>query len=419
MKLLKVQVRLSVVCLTVFAHGAGCTAAKDTASSNLGVSGITPVGATLTDDPASEEGESAAPVPVPTSPGSPASSEQGAIGPLPAQTTSPDAGSTSCASASAAGELQQLALAFAFDVSGSMGKGDEPYHDKALKWDPIVAASKAFFDSDDIARVSASLVFFPTEDEDDRCDAESYANPDVPLTQLPSNEFSDAIDAVAPASEEDWRGGTPTLAVIRATIDYVRELRDAGSTARHAIVLVTDGTPQGCDDEDDSVEAVAEAVAAANADIPTYVIGVANPITDDEPNPPDNVSSLNQIAESGGTETAFLVDTGSPTDTIAKFSEIIQSIRSQGLSCEVTIPPPPNGMTFDQDMVNVSLTIDDEAHPLGYSALCSEPEAWHFDDEAAPTRIVLCDDTCALTKSSAEPSLQVEFGCERRTGMVR
>lgn len=356
----------------------------------------------------------------PTPPGSTATStDEGAIGPLPAQTLSSDAGSASCASASAAGELQQLALAFAFDVSGSMGKGDEPYHDKSLKWDPIVAASKAFFDSDDIARVSASLVFFPTEDEDDRCDAESYADPDVPLTQLPSSEFSDAIDAVTPESEDDWRGGTPTLAVIQATVDYVQALRAAGSTARHAIVLVTDGTPQGCDDEDDSVDAVAEAVAAASADIPTYVIGVANPVTDEEPEPPDNVSSLNQIAQSGGTESAFLIDTGNATDTIAKFSEIIQSIRSQGLSCEVDIPPPPNGMTFDQDMVNVSLTIDNEPHPLGYSALCSEPEAWHFDDEAAPSRIVLCDDTCALTKSAAEPSLQVEFGCERRTGMVR
>lgn len=356
----------------------------------------------------------------PTSPTSAApSASEGAIGPLPTSIASPDGGTASCASTTAAGELQQLALAFAFDVSGSMGKGDEPYHDKSLKWDPIVAASKAFFDSDDVARVSASLVFFPTEDEDDRCEAESYAVPDVPLTLLPSSEFSDAIDAIAPQSEDDWRGGTPTLAVVQATIDYVRSLRDGGSNARHAIVLVTDGTPQGCDDDEDSVDAVASAVAEANVDIPTYVIGVANPVTDEEPNPPDNVSSLNQIAQSGGTDTAFLIDTGDPTVTIARFSEIIQSIRSRGLSCEVAIPPAPSGMTFDPNKVNVSVTIDSATQALGYSADCLDPLTWRFDDAEAPTQIVLCDDTCALTKSAAEPKVQVEFGCERRAGSVR
>lgn len=359
-----------------------------------------------------------APQPADTLP-APGEAPGGDIGPLPSGGNAGDAGAQSCASATAEGELQQLALAFAFDVSGSMGKGDEPYHDKSLKWDPIVQASKAFFGSQDIARVSASLVFFPTDDEDDRCDLESYVEPDVTLTPLPSAAFSEAIDAITPETEDDWRGGTPTLAVMQATIDYVRSVQEGGSTARHAIVLVTDGTPQGCSDEEDSVDAVAEVVASVSDTIPIYVIGVANPVTDEEPEPPDNVSSLNQIAASGGTREAFLIDTGNPTETAAKFSDIIQSIRSQGLSCEVTIPEPPNGMTFDQEMVNVSLSSDEAEQPLGYSADCSEPGTWHFDDVDVPTKIVLCDDTCELTKAADSPSLQVEFGCKRRIGEVR
>lgn len=328
-----------------------------------------------------------------------------------------DSSTDACASATAAGELQQLALAFAFDVSGSMGKGDEPFHDKELKWDPIVDASKAFFGSTDVARVSASLVFFPAED--DRCDAETYADPDVALTTLPSSAFSDAIDDVTPESEDDWRGGTPTLAVVQATVAYVQGLLAGGSTARHAIVLVTDGTPQGCSEEDDVVEAVAAEVASISEEIPVYVIGVANPVTEEEPEPPDNVSNLHQIAASGGTGSAILVDTGNPSQTAADFNEAIAKIRSQGLSCEIEIPSPPSGMTFDKDAVNVSLTAEGATSALGYSPLCSESGAWRFDDPEAPQKIVLCADTCDLTKSAADPSLQVEFGCERRDAAVR
>ena len=44
---------------------------------------------------------------------------------------------------------------------------------------------------------------------------------------------------------------------------------------------MTDGYPQGCDDADDTIEAVVAEVEAARADgIDTYVIGVANPPID-------------------------------------------------------------------------------------------------------------------------------------------
>ena len=51
-----------------------------------------------------------------------------------------------CTAEFAAAELRPVHLAFAFDVSGSMGKLDEPYHDPALKWRPVVAATRAFFE---------------------------------------------------------------------------------------------------------------------------------------------------------------------------------------------------------------------------------------------------------------------------------
>src|SRR5690606_2410838 len=247
-----------------------------------------------------------------------------------------------CASASTNAEIQQLALAFAFDVSGSMGEGDFPYHDKELKWDPVVAATTAFLESPDAVRVSASMVFFPTSNSD-RCDADEYAVPDVPLQQLPSTAFGEAINDIFPD-----RGGTPTLAVLEATIAYVDGLIDDGSTAKHAIVLITDGMPQGCSDEANSVANVADAIEAVSDRIPVYVIGIANPPTEEEPNPPDNVSSLHRIAAAGGTGQAYLIDTGDASQTVADFNAAIQTIRSSGFSCEVAIPDAPAGKMFDK-----------------------------------------------------------------------
>ncbi len=322
-----------------------------------------------------------------------------------------------CASESRQSALLPVMLAFAFDVSGSMGKGDRPYHDRTLKWEPVVAAIRAFMSDTSSTGVSASLTFFPEQEE--RCSVESYSEPDVDFTELPSNVFGDAIDAVSPQSEDDWRGGTPTMAVLRGSIDQVERQMAAEPDAVYAIVLVTDGMPQDCEEEEDDIDNVA-AVAAEVADrIPTYVIGVENPITDEEPDPPDSVSNLQLIAERGGTESAFLIDTGDPEQTNVAFRQVIDTIRGNSLSCNITIPEPPPGQTFDQELVNVSATSGGQGVPLGYSADCSVPDAWRFDDEAAPSVIELCPDVCTRVQQDAAATLDVEFGCVRRVGVSR
>jgi hypothetical protein len=397
-----------VGCVTLGLWLGGCSSSEDEPNT----------GGTISRDDTSSEGRSSSNAhPGGTSeeePSDPTSGDDDIIVPMPGNPRG-DAGGNeeACASSNSSAELQELALAFAFDVSGSMGEGDKPFHDKELKWDPVVAASKAFFEAKDTVRVSASMTFFPTKDAN-RCDAEEYATPDVPLQSLPSTAFSEAIDAIFPD-----RGGTPTHAVLQATIGYVRGLIEAGSTAKHAIVLVTDGMPQGCTRDTDTVDAVAELVREISDEVPVYVIGIENPVTEAEPNPPDNVTGLHTIALAGGTGDAFIIDTGNPTQTIADFDEVIQSIRSSGLSCELEIPPAPSGQTFDKDRVNVSLQSGEGVEKLVYSPNCEEEDAWHYDDEGKPTRIVLCERTCEVTKKLADVDLQVEFGCERRVRDVQ
>jgi hypothetical protein len=321
-----------------------------------------------------------------------------------------DGGAGACAQVSTGVGLLPVHLAFAFDVSGSMGKGDEEWHDKTLKWDPVVQATRSFFEQPQSSGIFASLTFFPADgDEDERCDANAYAEPDVPMTPLPSTRFGAAIDAIEPESEDDWRGGTPTLFVMRGTRDLVTAQR-ADQAGNYAIVLVTDGYPQGCDDEDDSIDAVvAEAQGAARDGVRTYVIGVANPPIDDAP---DTVSDLHEIASAGQTQRAYLVDTGSPTATVSAFSAAVQAIREQSASCAIAIPDPPNGEQFDRQKVAVSYQSGGSQIELGYDAACAGVRAWRYDDPAAPTRIELCPSTCDEVKQDPQAALEILFACD-------
>src|SRR6187402_1379583 len=67
-------------------------------------------------------------------------SEQGAAG---TGGTSSSGGAEGCAAANEQAELSPVYLVFLLDESGSMGDGTNG--DRTKKWDPVVAALKAFF----------------------------------------------------------------------------------------------------------------------------------------------------------------------------------------------------------------------------------------------------------------------------------
>lgn len=320
----------------------------------------------------------------------------------------PDGGT--CAVASTEVRLLPVRLAFAFDVSGSMGKGDKAWHDKALKWDPVVRATRGFFEDPASQGLSASLSFFPSDGgEDDRCEADTYGTPAVPMTALPSTVFYAAIQAIEPKSSDDWRGGTPTLFVLQGTRAFLQRQAQA-ERAKYAMVLVTDGYPQGCDDDTDSVDAVVnEAQAAAREGVPTYVIGVANPPLKDAP---DTVSDLGRIAVAGQTTKAYLIATGNESATFSAFREAVTAIREAAAGCEVAIPAPQPGRAFDKRKVSVALEGAATSKALHYDASCADQDAWHYDDPADPKRIALCPATCERVKREPTLRVAVQFGCE-------
>jgi hypothetical protein len=309
-----------------------------------------------------------------------------------------------CAAQSAASELRHVSLAFLFDVSGSMGGGNQIRFQ--TKWVPVVAASEAFFSETDAAALSASLTFFPSANDTTRCTAAAYAQPDVADTPLPSPLFAEAIAALNyGATTNNWRSSTPTLPAYEG---LVASLGSAPADTLRAIVMVTDGVPQNCGAADD-VQLVADAVARSG--IMTFVVGVANPPGDTAG---DNLANLDVVAAAGGTERAFIVATGDPAKTEADFKAVIDGIRGVTLACNLEIPLPPAGSVFVPEQVNVIYGGSGSDTRLSYDPECATPDSWRYDDPMNPSTIVLCGEACVRAQRDAAARLTVEFGCERR-----
>ncbi|HSC87933.1 MAG TPA: vWA domain-containing protein [Polyangiaceae bacterium] len=368
--------------------------------------------------------------------------------------TGPDVGGGNngpvCEQASSEAELQPIFLAFAFDVSGSMGQKDKPrwWHDKTKKWDPVVASTSAFFEDADSSGVSASMVFFPAGAS--LCSASSYAAPEVTMRELPSTSFRTALDGYI--EDDAWRGNTPTRYALEGARTYIEGVKTGNGSleAKYAVVLVTDGEPAGCTNNTVS-DARTVAQQLLTAGFPVYVIGILNPT--DKPaasdplptewgagapwdhwgcnqdgtsnangdypcNPPNALNGLNDIASFGGTNAAVLIDTNDTEQAKKDFKTAIDSIRSAQLSCNVGIPPNPQGGSFDKDRINVSVSVDGTKTDFAYDPECTDLGSWHYDDAADPQEIILCDTTCADVQSTPGAQLNVDFLCQDRPDVV-
>jgi von Willebrand factor type A domain len=314
-----------------------------------------------------------------------------------------------CKTEQARADLEPTRLAFVFDISGSMGEGDYPWHDKTLKWDPVVTATKGFFSDPNSRGIEASLVFFPTADDNTKCLANTYATPNVPMTALPSATFGSAIDAKSPDGN-----GTPTGAVIEGTLTYVRAQR-AIKPGKYALVLATDGYPADCGSANNIANATSVVAGALTDGISTYVIGVRNPPIQGAP---DVTSNLTQIATAGGT-TVFFLDTGTPSVTQQTLAAAIKQIRGAAISCDIPIPAPPAGRTFDKEKVVVTYTSGTKTPlALTYDATCASANSWHYDSAVTPTRVVLCASTCSTVQADANAVLNVGFACEQVISVI-
>ncbi len=282
---------------------------------------------------------------------------------------------SACATSSSSAENVPVYLAFVFDRSTSMLDTG--------KWDASKAALTSFFTSSVTLGINASLQFFPLSKS---CSATPYATPAVAMHALPDDgAFASALDATTPDGE------TPTLPALTGAMTYAKNVRasihDGG---RVAVVLVTDGEPNGCASTIDSVAKLARDNAK---DVPLYVIGVGS-----------NLAALNPIAEAGGTKVATLVRTSSPDALKTDFAGALDDIRKTS-SCDVRLPTPPDGKVLDTRSVNVVLRTSEgdagadagasASTTLAYDQACASGGGWHYDDAMHPSRIELCANSCS------------------------
>ena len=316
-----------------------------------------------------------------------------------------------CVGISTAAKQVPVNLVFMFDQSGSMGDytdADGDHFNRALRWDPVTAAMKDFFADASTTGISASLTYFPyvqSQRGSPGCDSTHYASPEIALTSLPNtSSFAQSLASHQPG------GGTPTDGAAQGAIAQARTIAGKHPGEATAIVLVTDGDPQNCDDNDP--QTVANDLATAAATIPTYVIGVG----------PD-ARSLDTIAAGGSpdhTRKHIQVDTSNGTQANQQFKAALDEIRGATLACDFQMPAAPAGQKLDVTTVNVVYTPGGGApQTLTYNKSCAGGAGWHYDNADAPSRIIVCDSSCSTAKASKGGKIEVSIGCATQGGVVK
>ncbi len=315
----------------------------------------------------------------------------------------PDAGTLpNCATASRQAEKLPLDMAIGLDTSFSM--------DFYGKWTQVQSALRAFIKNPAYSDLGISLQFFPNRKT---CSVEEYKIPVVPMTLLPSA----AGPMEAALAAQQMSGGTPMVPLLQGLGAYLKEVSLTRPNRKPVLVLATDGFPdETCtggstgtpNTLDNAVKISADAHNGKPA-IDTFVIGVGS-----------ELKALDAIAAAGGTNSALIVDTSQNVEQA--FLIALDSIRKQSIPCDYDIPTTAGAV--DPKKVNVTFTNADGTSELflytGSDAGCvSAPTSgWYFDNEAAPTKVIFCGQSCDRVKSDDKGRVDVVFGCDRAEAPV-
>jgi len=229
----------------------------------------------------------------------------------------------------------------------------------------------------------------------------------VPIAPLPASgpQISAALDA------QQMSGGTPMVPMLKGTITYCRQWAAQNTGRKVVVVVATDGIPDdtclagALPNTIANVVAVAADGIATKPAVPTFVIGVGKELT-----------ALDQIAQAGGTVSAFLID---PTKDLQQaFLTALDDIR-RDIACEYPIPPPPSSeIAIDYAKVQVRYTSAGQAEtltPVKDAADCATApdKGWYYDSSTGkPTKIILCPLTCKRAQGSNTGLVDVIFGCK-------
>jgi hypothetical protein len=339
-------------------------------------------------------------------------------------------GACACASETQQAQTAPLDLFIMLDQSGSML---ELVQGGDTRWEAVTTALNGYFAAPANAGVGVGLQYFPllpnlpppvfcATDADcglsdpclfglclggggsngtDSCNPADYAVPEVgiaPLSPAHASSLSASIAAHAPTLD------TPTGAALKGALSYAKTWGQQHPSHVVAVVLATDGEPTECTPMDIfSIAGIAQKGLNGNPSVKTFVIGVGS-----------SLANLNAIAASGGSGSAFLVDTNQ--NVVQQLSAALAAIQQQALGCEYAIPQPQMG-SLDFTKVNVQYTPGGGMPVLlgnvANAAAC-DPQSggWYYDNPANPTKILLCPATCSTVQVDPSGAIEILLGCD-------
>jgi hypothetical protein len=123
----------------------------------------------------------------------------------------------------------------------------------------------------------------------------------------------------------------------------------------------------------------------------------------------------NLVQQTQGAQGQICVDNWQPVFTAITTAVVTGS----KVSCEYAIPDPGAGQTLDPNKVNVDYLPGGNPPPQAILRVNTLADCggggqggWYYDDNANPTKIILCPSTCTAVQSDPAAKIDVKFGCE-------
>lgn len=302
-----------------------------------------------------------------------------------------------CASASAEAKLAALTMYVMFDKSGSMGSG---LPSGGTRWSESTSALKTFFQDPTSAGLGVALNYFPeTGGCGSTCTTAPCATPVVPqgvLTAAAAPADTQEAALVASINAHSPGNGTPMSVALQGSVDWAIQWQATHPSEKVVVVLVTDGQPNGCDNNVNNIAAIA-GNAFTTYGIRTYVIGIIGVAQ----------ATVDQIAAAGGTTQAFYIGNGNvAADLLAAFKAIqAQAITSCDIVLQNTSFDPTKASVTYTNAAGTTVTLNKQASAAGCGS------GWYFDNPTNPSKITLCPTTCNTIKADLGAKINLVIGC--------
>lgn len=238
-----------------------------------------------------------------------------------------------------------------------------------------------------------------------RCEPAVYASPAVEISSDPAR--SPAI--VASLQSQVPNGLTPTGPALSGALEHARAWAEQHPGRQVVTVLATDGFATECAPvEIPDIAQIASDAATGQNPVRTFVIGVFGQADLGA----NGQARLNTLAQAGGTERAFVVNTAGNVAT--DFLNALNVIRDTAVSCEFQLDAS-GALDFDQ--VNLQVTdaagTQKQLYNVGDVSACGfDDEGWYYvrDSEGNPLQINVCPSTCG-TFMAGGVRADLQIGC--------